>query len=159
MFKKSIFAKITGVKNDDETETQTDQEETERSETQNAPQNQPPQDEWVASQIEGQLSVDVYQTEGEIVIKSAVAGVEPPDLDISISNDMITIRGTRVQDEHGEQVEYLYQECYWGPFSRSIILPQEVKAEDAVAEFKKGILTIRLPKTHETRTIKIKVAD
>lgn len=117
------------------------------------------EDDWTTSKIEGQLSVDVYETDQEIVIQSAIAGVEPQDLDISVSSDMVTIRGSRADEKTMLDVNYLYQECYWGSFSRSIILPQEVKAENAVAEFKKGILTIKLPKTHDTHTVKIKLSD
>ncbi|MFH1713333.1 MAG: Hsp20/alpha crystallin family protein [Candidatus Jacksonbacteria bacterium] len=114
---------------------------------------------WVQENYEGQLSIDVYQTEDEFVIKSAVAGVDPKDLDISISNDMITIRGNRHQLEEIVAENYLYQECYWGAFSRSIILPQEVKTQEAQAEFKKGILTIHLPKSKQTQKIQIQIKD
>ena len=140
MFKKSFFAKITGIKTDDEKKAD-QREEPQTQGDEGATQSQQSEGEWVPPSVDGQLSVDVYQTDKEIVIKSAVAGVDAQDLDISISNDMITIRGSRAQDEHIEEADYFYQECYWGSFSRSIILPEVVKAEDAVAEFKKGILT------------------
>ena len=115
------------------------------------------QDNWVSTNVEGQLSVDVYQTNDVIIVKSAVAGVAPEDIDISITNDMITIRGSRAQSEIIPEEDYMYQECYWGTFSRSIILPVPIKADKAAAEFKQGILTITLPKAAYAQTVKIAV--
>jgi HSP20 family protein len=106
---------------------------------------------------EGQLTIDVYQTENDIVIKSTIAGVKPEDLDVSINNDMITIRGQRKQEEEVTQDNYYYQECYWGGFSRSVILPVDVLADKVEASMKNGILTIRLPKADNTKTKKIQV--
>ena len=106
---------------------------------------------------EGQLMVDVYQTPTEIVIKSTVAGVNPEDIDISIVNDMITIKGRRVLDENIKNEDYFYQECYWGSFSRSIILPMEIDSDRVNASLKNGILTIRLPKIDKNRVKKIRI--
>jgi HSP20 family protein len=106
---------------------------------------------------EGQLTIDVYQTASEIVIKSPVAGVRPEDLDVSISNDMITIKGRRSNDEPVAQEDYYFQELYWGPFSRSIILPQEVEINKIRASLKNGILTIRLPKVKKETIKKIAI--
>jgi len=78
---------------------------------------------------EGQLTVDVYQTDSEIVIKSTIAGVKSDSLDISITNDILTIKGKREKDEEVKPENYYYQELYWGPFSRSIILPVDVESE------------------------------
>ncbi len=106
---------------------------------------------------EGQLMVDVYQTPTEIVIKSTVAGVNPEDIDVSIVNDMITIKGKRVLDENIKNEDYFYQECYWGSFSRSIILPMEIDSDRISASLKNGILTIRLPKIDKNRVKKIRI--
>ncbi len=106
---------------------------------------------------EGQLTIDVYQTEDDIVIKSTIAGVRPEDLDVNINNDMVTVRGERVQGEDVDPEDYYYQECYWGPFSRSVILPVEIISEKAEATMKNGILTVRLPKADVTKTRKIQV--
>jgi HSP20 family protein len=106
---------------------------------------------------EGQLTIDVYQTESDIVIKSTIAGVKPEDLDVSINNDMITIRGERKQDEQITSENYYYQECYWGGFSRSVILPIDIVPDKVEASMKNGILTIRMPKANNTRTKKIQV--
>lgn len=108
-------------------------------------------------EAEGQLVVDVYQGASEIVIKSTVAGVKPEDLDITITNDMVTIKGKREKDEEIKTENYFYQECYWGSFSRSIILPEDIDAEKAEAALKNGILTIRLPKLEKTKTKKLQV--
>lgn len=106
---------------------------------------------------EGQLTIDVYQTNDDIVIKSTIAGVKPENLDVNINNDMVTIRGERQQDEEISADSYYYQECYWGPFSRSVILPVEIIADKAEATMKNGILTLRLPKADTTKTRKIQV--
>jgi HSP20 family protein len=104
-----------------------------------------------------QLTINVYQTENEIVIKSTIAGVKPEDLDVSINNDMVTVKGERKNEEEVSHGNYYYQECYWGGFSRSVLLPVDVIPEKADASLKNGILTIRLPKADTTKTKKIQV--
>jgi HSP20 family protein len=111
---------------------------------------------WVADQ-EGQLTIDVYQTDSDIVIKSTIAGVKPEDLDIQINNDMVTIRGERRKEDEVRDEDYYYQECYWGAFSRSIILPVDVEANKSEAIMKNGVLTIRLPKAETAKARKIQV--
>ena len=108
---------------------------------------------------EGQLTVDVYQTDEEIVIKSTIAGVTVDDIDISITNDMVTIKGKRKPDEIIDQSDYYYQELYWGPFSRSVILPEDIDVEKASASMKNGILTLRLPKLARSRMKKVKISS
>jgi HSP20 family protein len=116
-----------------------------------------PEEEMPNDDAEGQLTIDVYQTETEIVIKSTIAGVKPEDLDVSISNDMITIKGERKNEEVVDDNGYYYRECYWGSFSRSVVLPMDVLADKIDATLKNGILTIRLPKADVTKTKKIQV--
>lgn len=106
---------------------------------------------------EGQLTIDVYQTPTEIIVESAVAGVEPDDLDINVTSDSITVKGRRHREAEVKEENYFYQECYWGKFSRSVILPQEVDADAAYASFKNGILTVHLPKLNRQKNKKIKV--
>lgn len=106
---------------------------------------------------EGQLAIDVYQTPSEIVVESAVAGVKPEDLDVTATADSLTIRGERRREREVKEDDYLYQECYWGRFSRSIILPQEVDPDGAAVTFKNGILTVHLPKRSRERSKKLKV--
>lgn len=90
-----------------------------------------------------------------MVIKSTIAGVKAESIDITITNDMVTIKGRREKDEEVKPEDYYYQECYWGPFSRSVILPVDVEADRANANMKNGILTIRLPKVEKIKTKKI----
>lgn len=106
---------------------------------------------------EGQLTVDVFQDDTNIIVQSTIAGVSPEDLDVSITNDMVTIRGERRQQFDVDSEDYFYQECYWGTFSRSIILPVEIDADRAEAKIKNGILTIRIPKANTAVTRKLKV--
>ena len=94
----------------------------------------------------GILTLDVFQKDNKIVVKSAIAGVGGKDLDISITNDSVTITGTRKEEDQEKNKNYFYQELYWGQFSRKVILPEEVNADAAKATLKNGILTIVLPK-------------
>ncbi|MFA6272268.1 MAG: Hsp20/alpha crystallin family protein [Patescibacteria group bacterium] len=114
---------------------------------------------WLEENYDGQLSVDVYQTEDSIVIKSTIAGVKSEDIDISINNDMVTIRGLRQKQEEVAKEDYFYQECYWGGFSRSIILPVEVKEDKVDAVLENGILTVILPRAIKTKSTSIKVKE
>ncbi len=108
---------------------------------------------------EGQLTVDVYQTDEDIVIKSTIAGVTVDDIDISLTKDMATIKGKRHADETIDADDYYYQELYWGAFSRSIILPEDIDVEKANASMKNGILTLRLPKLARSRMKKVKISS
>ncbi|MFH1598174.1 MAG: Hsp20/alpha crystallin family protein [Patescibacteria group bacterium] len=116
-------------------------------------------EDWLEESYDGQLSIDVYQTEKEIMIKSTIAGVRPEDIDISINKDMVTIKGRRREDEAIPDENYLYRECYWGGFSRSIILPTEIKADKVRATLKNGILTVTLPKANHPKAQAIKVKE
>ena len=110
-----------------------------------------------AMEPEGQLTIDVYQTPSEIVIESAVAGVEPDDIDVNVTNDSITIKGRRRRAREVKDEDYFYQECYWGKFSRSVILPQEVDPEGSYVNFKNGILSVHLPKLNRKKARKLRV--
>ena len=114
-------------------------------------------DETWLSESEGQLTIDVFQTPANIIIQSTIAGVKPDDVDITITNDTVTIKGERKNEEIIKEEDYYYQECYWGKFSRSVILPVDVVSEKAEASMKNGILTIMLPKAESLRTKKIRV--
>lgn len=94
----------------------------------------------------GVLTLDVLQTDTDIMVKSAIAGISGKDLDIVVTKDSVTIRGARKSEEPNGFKNYFYQELYWGPFSRSVILPEEVDPDKAKATLKNGILTISLPK-------------
>ncbi len=106
---------------------------------------------------EGELSVDVYQTGTEIIIEAMVAGVKPEDLHLSITRDMVTIKGRRDGNTQVTHDDYFYKELYWGTFTRTILLPHEVEIEEAEAVEKHGLLIIRLPKVDKARQTKLKV--
>jgi len=118
-----------------------------------------PEESWFAEDYEGQLAVDVYQTKDAIVIKSTIAGVKPEDLEIYLHNDLLTIRGKRQQELEEKDADFFYKECYFGGFSRSIILPVEVQAERAEATLKNGILKIVLPKAQKSKLINVKFKE
>ncbi len=113
-----------------------------------------PQD---AREEDGELTVDIYDSGDAIIIQSTVAGVKPEDLDISITTDSITIRGKRKQTEEIREEDYYYKELFWGAFSRSIILPEEIDEAEAEANLKHGLLSIRLPKKKRNIVQKLKV--
>lgn len=106
---------------------------------------------------EGTLTVDVFEDGDCIVVQSTVAGVKEDDLEINITNESVTIRGEREKKEKVEEKDYFYQELFWGNFSRSIILPQEVDPDNSTAALKNGILTIKMPKMDRNRAKKLKV--
>jgi HSP20 family molecular chaperone IbpA len=108
-------------------------------------------------EAEGELAVDVYQTPTHIIIKAMIAGVKPEDLDVSITRDMVTVRGKRERHTEGTAGDFFFSELYWGAFSRTIVLPQEVEIEEAEATEKHGLLVIRLPKLDKGRQAKLKV--
>ncbi len=115
-------------------------------------------EQWIDNDYEeGQLAIDVYETDNEIVIKSTMAGVKPEDIDISINNDMLTIRGKREESSNIKEENYLYKECYWGSFSRSIILPTEVDNKNIDAELENGVLTVTLKKISHDKQIEVNV--
>lgn len=107
---------------------------------------------------EGQLAVDVAETEKEIVVVALMAGCRPENLELHLHNDVLTIRGER-HSPLGNGRELFYHECYWGKFSRTIVLPTEVKKEMVRAEFKSGVLTVALPKIKHDLTIPIVVVE
>jgi len=112
---------------------------------------------FVESEEDAQLTVDVFQTPSEIVIKTMVAGVRPEDLDVSITRDSVTIHGQREEDRTLSGDDYFHKELYWGSFSRTIILPEEIDVDGAEASEKFGMLTLRLPKLDKNRQTKLKV--
>lgn len=115
--------------------------------------------EWLNVEEEGQLTVDVFQADNEIIIQSTVAGVRPDDLDVQITRDMVTIRGKREQAREVSRDDYFYQELYWGSFLRSILLPSEVDVDESEATLKNGFLTVRLPKLDRNRSERLRVKN
>lgn len=114
------------------------------------------EEDWM-SDYEGALNIDMYQTKDNVIIKSTIAGVRPEDIDITVANDMVSIKGSRQKEENVAQEDYFYQECYWGNFSRSVIVPVDIDSEHIEADLKDGILTIIVPKAAKAKTKKVKV--
>lgn len=109
---------------------------------------------------EGQLAVDVYETTSAIIVESIIGGVNPNDINVSVSNNVLTIKGVREKSADAEEnINYFVSECFWGPFSRSIILPCEVDADTIKAAIKKGVLKITLPKLVGSKTKKIIIEE
>lgn len=106
---------------------------------------------------EGQLTVDVYQDGDYIVVQSTVAGVKSEDVEVSITPESVSIRGKRERTKEVEEKDYFYQECFWGSFSRSVILPYEVDPDKSTATIKEGVLTVKMPKLNRQKAKKVKV--
>ncbi len=148
MKKKSFFEKLTGiVRVDDESVEQEseDQIESELEETE--------------AETEGQLAIDMYQTPSEIVVKTMIAGVKQEDLDVSITRDMVIVKGKREESNNTAGNDYFHKELYWGSFSRTIILPQEINVDESEAINKNGLLVIRMPKIDKHRQAKLKIKN
>jgi HSP20 family protein len=115
-------------------------------------------DQWDEDEpVAGQLAVDVYETKEKLVVKGRVAGVNKSELDVSISDNTLTIRGTLSAGNEEDVENYFLQECYWGEFSRSIVLPVPVKEEEIEAVLKDGVLTISFAKVKQDTVKKIQV--
>lgn len=156
---KSFFERLTGTVNVDDNDVVEERDVDITTQTkENVEQKNTEENDWLEEESEdGQLTVDVYNTPNEIVVKAIVAGVKPDILDISITRDMVTIHGKREEHREVEENDYYYKELYWGSFSRTILLPQEIEVEEAVASEKNGLLTIRLPKIDKDKKTKLKV--
>ena len=115
------------------------------------------EDEGWLEEYEGQLAIDAYQTNEYVIVKAPIAGVKPQDLEISITDEVVTVKGQRHQEVTSTEADYFCQECYWGSFSRSYVLPIPVDADKAQANLKDGILTITIPKQEKAKTRILKV--
>lgn len=114
--------------------------------------------EWLDDDLpDGQLLLDVYQTSDKIIVKSTMAGVSPENLFISLNHDMLTIKGKREHDRSLDDSDILMQECYWGSFSRTVILPEEVDPKKIEAILENGVLTIYLERIYKSSQIKVKI--
>ena len=157
--KRSFFERLTGsVGSNDEVEEKTREM---KKISVNAEKNTSKKggNEWMEEENEeAELTVDVYQTPTEIIVQTMVAGVKPEDLELVLARDMITIRGKREETRAVNEEDYFTKELYWGRFSRTIMLPQEVEPEEAEATEKQGLLTIKLEKVDKEKknTVKVK---
>jgi len=161
MKKPSFLERLTGVGSNDDfddvldkdyEETDVDSEEEDFEEE----SEWPGQEEQAEMEI-GELPVDMYQTGDSVVIRALVAGVSPDDLDIAITRDMVTIKGHREEIQEASDENYYHRELFWGGFSRTILLPEEVLIDEAEAKEKHGYLEIVLPKVDKDRSTKLKV--
>lgn len=119
---------------------------------------QPQEQAWEEEHdVPGQLAVDVYETEERLVIKARTAGVNKQDLDVSISDGILTISGTLSSGDDSEAIQWHVQECYWGEFSRTLALPVAVKEEEVEAVLKDGVLTISFTKVKQEQARKIQI--
>lgn len=148
--KRSFFEKLTGA-------VRLEEESNLHEEITPTPRHQIVQSVFEENEEEAQLTVDVYQTPTEIIIKTMVAGVRPDDLDVAITRDSVTIRGTRAEDRTVSSDEYVHRELYWGSFARTISLPEEIDVDGAEAGEKYGMLVLTLPKLDKNRQTKLKV--
>ncbi|MEK9175247.1 MAG: Hsp20/alpha crystallin family protein [Patescibacteria group bacterium] len=147
MEKKSFFERLTGSTTVNNHNISLGSEG--RKETPQLPQ----QDE------EGQLTIDMWQTPTEIIIQTIVGGVKPEDVEVNISHEMVTIRGKRAKSHTISSMDYFYQELFWGTFSRTILLPQEVDVDESEAIMKHGLLILKLPKLDKTKIQKLRVKN
>ncbi|QQS60442.1 Hsp20/alpha crystallin family protein [Candidatus Falkowbacteria bacterium] len=119
-----------------------------------------PDYEWpLMNEEEGQLAVDIYQTDDFLVVKSTIAGATADDIEVALNEGLLTIKGRRELSEIVPADAYLYRECYWGRFSRSIVLPIEVKSDKVNATLVNGVLTISLPKARRSKQTTIKIKE
>lgn len=109
--------------------------------------------------VEGQLGIDLFETPLEVIVKTMIPGVRKDDIDISLSRDMLTIRGERKDEKTIAEDDYHYRELYWGAFSRTVKLPHEVDIDKAEATESQGMLTLRLPRIDRERQAKLKVKN
>lgn len=146
--KKSFFERLTGsVRMEDEQRESFEEREVAKEAT-----------SWIEEEErDGELTVDVYQNNDTIVIKAMIAGVRPEDLDISITRDLVTIKGKREEERTVREEDYFIRELYWGSFSRTITLPEEIDVDEAEAMEKHGLLILKLPKLDKKRQSKLKV--
>ncbi|MBP9669135.1 MAG: Hsp20/alpha crystallin family protein [Candidatus Pacebacteria bacterium] len=164
MKKPSLLERLTGAGDQDEFDTFYDEpQEPERAESPReervATRSRPAAKAWQDDAQEGseELPIDMYQTTAFVVIKALIAGVMPGNVDIVLTRDMVTIKGVREDDREAQEDGYFRRELYWGAFSRTILLPEEVDVDAAEASEKHGVLVIRLPKINKAKETKLKV--
>ena len=151
--KRGFFERLTGsMKAND------DYEEEKEGTKKISVKGDPKDNNWIEEENEeAELTVDVYQTQNDIIVQTMVAGVKPEDLELTIARDMITIRGKREESRTISEENFFTKELYWGTFSRTILLPAEVDPEEAEATEKHGLLTVKLPKIDKDKKTSVKV--
>lgn len=162
MKKPSFLERLTGGSSEEDYDRILDDEHTFGEDDELAVDEEAEEDNWSdehddASTQDGELPVDMYQTDDTIVIRALVAGVSPNDLEISITRDMVTLRGVREEYQEVNDDGYFHRELFWGSFSRTLLLPEEVAIDEAEAQEKHGLLEIKLPKLDKHRSTQLKV--
>ena len=158
MKKPSFLERLTGSVNLDEIENDGFEEVETYEEKPREEEDE--RDRWskeIEEEADGELPIDMYQTGDAVVIRALVAGVNPNDLDIAITRDMVTLKGRREEVQEAPDEDYLHRELFWGTFSRTILLPDEVLIDEAEARERHGLLEIILPKVDKDRSTKLKV--
>ena len=119
-----------------------------------------PKSEWEEYAQEGELAIDAFETDKEIVIQSPIGGISAKDINIAVEDGMLIIKGKRSKPRLASQnIKYFYQECFWGPFSKRIILPEEIDIKKAKASIKNGVLTLKIPKLKPKIRAQIEVVE
>jgi HSP20 family protein len=111
----------------------------------------------MTQKTEGQLAVDIYQTDTEIVVLAPIAGIKPDAVDISVTDQVLTIKGERHIDQEAREEDYVTRECFWGSFSRAIILPETANVAKIAANFENAVLEIRIPVIEKVKSKVIKI--
>ncbi len=165
--KPSLLDRLTGSTGDDyddffedqvrDTRTTTPPRTPERPGTPQERRDERLKTDWATPQEHEELPVDVYQSNGHVVLKAFIAGISPNTIDIALTRDMVTITGTREDEKEVTEDGYFQKELYWGSFSRTVLLPEEVDVDGAEASEKHGVLVIRLPKINKAKQTKLKV--
>ena len=160
--KRSFFERLTGtVRMNDDADTKSVKKNplNERDHSRSLEKGENGLSSWIENESneDGELTVDVYQTSDMIVVKSMIAGVRPEDLDVSITRDVVTIRGKREEERVAREDDYFARELYWGSFSRTIQLPEEIDVDEAEAIEKHGLLILKLPKLDKKKQSRLKV--
>jgi len=151
--KRSFFEKLTGAGHEEE-----EKEEVVSKNITKLEKKKNDGNTWIEEENdEAELTIDVYQTSKDIVIQAMVAGVKPEDLELTIARDMVTIRGKRGENRSVDEEDYFTKELYWGKFSRTILLPQEIEPEEVDAIEKHGLLTIKLQKIDKEKKNVVRV--
>ena len=112
---------------------------------------------WIAPTNAAGLALDVYETKEQVVVKAALPGVKPEETEVTITGDTLTIRGESKEEKEIKEENYLRKERHFGSFARSVTLPAGLKADTAEATFENGVLTLKIPKSEETKPKSIKV--
>lgn len=162
MKKPSFLERLTGSVSMDEYDEVLDGEMTDEETHADDEDQYEEESEWHGQEAieepqEGELPVDMYQTGDSVVIRALVAGVSPDDLDIAITRDMVTIKGRREEVQEAADDDYYHRELFWGSFTRTLLLPEEVLIDEAEAKEKHGLLEIVLPKVDKDRSTRLKV--